>query len=73
MMHASMELARRLDAAEALDGVACAEAQRRINPAVGAEVLELGGGFAIFVGVESPLTHALGLGMRGAVSAEDIL
>jgi hypothetical protein len=72
MMHASMELARRLDAAEALDGVACAEAQRRINPAVGAEVLELGGGFAIFVGVESPLTHALGLGMRGAVSAEDM-
>jgi hypothetical protein len=70
MTHAGLELARRVEAAEALDGVACADAYRRLNPGLGAAVLEVGGGFAIFAGVESPLTHALGLGMRGFVRAD---
>jgi hypothetical protein len=72
MMHAGLELARRLEAAEALAGVACAQAHQRINPAVGAAVLEVAGGFAIFVGVASPLTHAVGLGMRGEVHADEM-
>ena len=71
-MHAGLELARRLEAAEALNGVACAKAHQRLNPLVGAAMLEVGGGFAIFVGAESPLTHAVGLGMRGAVRADEI-
>jgi hypothetical protein len=71
-MHIGMQLARRLEAAEMLDGVACAQAHQRLNPELGAEVLEVGGGSAIFVGVESPLTHALGLGMRGQVRADDM-
>jgi len=72
MMHAGLELARRLEAAEVLDGVACAEAYRRLNPGLGAAVLEVGGGFAIFAGEESPLTHALGLGMRGPMRADEM-
>ena len=72
MMHAGLELARRLEKAEALAGVACAQAHERLNPAVGAAVLEVGGGFAIFVGVRSPLTHAVGLGMRGSVRADEM-
>jgi hypothetical protein len=67
-----MELARRVEAAEARNGVACAEAYQRLNPGLGAEVLEVGGGSAIFVGVESPLTHAVGLGMRGEVPADEM-
>jgi len=72
MIHVGLELARRLEAAEALNGVACAEAHQQLNPALGATVLEMGGGFAIFVGVESPLTHAVGLGMRGEVRADEL-
>lgn len=72
MMHAGLELARRLEAAEARTGAECAHAHQRINPAVGAAVLEVAGGFAIFVGVASPLTHAVGLGMRGEVRADEM-
>lgn len=72
MMHAGLELARRLEAAEARAGVECAEAHQRLNPAVGEAVLEAAGGFAIFVGVRSPLTHAVGLGMRGEVHADEM-
>ena len=72
MMHAGLELARRLEAAEARTGAECAHAHQRINPAVGAAVLEVAGGFAIFVGVGSPLTHAVGLGMRGEVRADEL-
>ncbi|MGA2579374.1 MAG: N-acetyltransferase [Bryobacteraceae bacterium] len=68
----SMDLARRLESAEALDGVACAQAHQRLNPELGATVLEVAGGSAIFVGVDSPLTHAMGLGMRGAVRAAEM-
>ncbi|MGD0363278.1 MAG: hypothetical protein ABSC93_20545 [Bryobacteraceae bacterium] len=70
--YTGMELARRLEAAEAGLGAACAEAQQRLNPDTLATVLEVAGGFAIFVGVASPLTHALGLGMRGLVLAGEI-
>lgn len=72
MICAGLELARRLEAADALTGVACAEAHQRLNPELGATVLEVGGGTAIFVDLESPLTHAVGLGMRGEVRADEM-
>ncbi|MGA3039266.1 MAG: hypothetical protein ABSF54_00595 [Bryobacteraceae bacterium] len=72
MIHASADLARRLEAAEALNGVECADAHQKLNPELGATVLEVGGGFAIFVGPDSPLTHALGMGMHGEVRADEL-
>jgi hypothetical protein len=63
MIVAGLELARRLESAEALVGAACAGH---------AAVLEVAGGFAIFVGIGSPLTHAVGLGMRGPVRANEV-
>jgi hypothetical protein len=72
MIQAGLQLARRLEAADALNGVACAEASQRLNPGLGAAVLEAAGGFALFVGVDSPLTHAVGIGMRGVVSADEM-
>ena len=56
-------LAQRLELAEALGGVACADAQ---------QVLEIAGGYAIFAGAVSPLTQAIGVGMGTAVSEADI-
>ena len=72
MIYAGLNLARRIEAAEARNGVGCAEAHQRLNPGLGAAVLEVGGGFAIYVGVESPLTHAVGLGMHGPLRTEDM-
>lgn len=72
MIHAGLDLARRLEAAEARNGVACAEAHQRLNPQLGAAVMEVAGGFAIFVSPESPLSHAVGMGMCGEVAAGEM-
>ncbi len=72
MIHAGLELARRLESAEALHGAAAVEAQQRIDRGVGAALLEVAGGLAIFAGDGSPLTHAVGLGMRGPVSSGEL-
>ena len=59
-------LAQRLEAAEAANGICCAMAQE------GAAVEHVAGGSAIFVGVNSMLTHAVGLGLHGPVTAADV-
>jgi len=63
---ADASLARRLEAAEALNARGCAAA-----PA-GAAFLDIAGGCAIFVGAESPLTQAVGLGLGGPVSESEV-
>jgi len=72
MNFAGLDLARRLEAAEALNGAECAKAQQFLNPEVGATVQHVAGGAAIFVGSGSPLTHAVGLGMHGPVRPEEL-
>ncbi|HYO84419.1 MAG TPA: GNAT family N-acetyltransferase [Bryobacteraceae bacterium] len=66
------ELARRLESAEALDAVACAEAACRLYTDCESSVLAAAGGFLTFCGATSPLTHALGVGLHGPVSATDV-
>ena len=66
MIFADVSLARRVEAAEAAIGCACAEQQ------AGAVTLEVGGGTALFLGPESPLTHAIGLGLNGPVRETEI-
>ena len=56
-----MELARRIEALEAAGGVVAARSMQSLG---GASAPHLGGQ-AIFGGVDSPMTHALGIGMRG--------
>ena len=58
-MFADTALARRIEQGEALNAASCGES------------IEVAGGFAAFCGVGSPLTHALGLGLNGPVSAVD--
>jgi hypothetical protein len=65
-------LARRIEAADAAVGVTSAEIHARLHPGSGAVAEQIAGGVAVFVGLESPLTQAIGTGMRGAVSASDI-
>jgi GNAT superfamily N-acetyltransferase len=52
-------LARRIEAAEAL------------NAAGSGESIAICGGFASFAGIGSPLTHAIGLGMNGPIATDD--
>jgi GNAT superfamily N-acetyltransferase len=64
MTHADLQLARRIEAAEAVNAREC--------NVPGGATLEIGGGLAVFAGAESPLTHAVGIGLHGPVSAAQI-
>ena len=65
MIFADIVLARRIEAAEAAIA-------RGTSSQPGSAVFEAAGGCAIFVGVDSPLTHAVGMGLNGPVTAREI-
>jgi GNAT superfamily N-acetyltransferase len=66
------ELAQRLELAEAADAAACAEAACGVDEERCAAVTSAGGGFLTFCGPASPLTHAVGVGMLGPVTVEEL-
>ena len=66
----NLELARRIELAEAQAAVECAETLNRLRPGSGAAVEQIAGGFAIYCGANSPTTQAVGMGLSGAVSEE---
>jgi GNAT superfamily N-acetyltransferase len=72
LLHITHELARRLEAAEARDGADCADAYSKLHPGGGACVKAAGGGFLMFTGAGSPLTHAVGIGMHGPVTGAEL-
>jgi hypothetical protein len=63
-----LDLARRLEMAEAHAGRECAEACHRLHPEYPVAAAEIAGGIAVFAGVDSPVTQAIGVGLRGEVS-----
>lgn len=65
-MYAGLQLARRIEAAEAANARASQEGQP------GVAFLEIAGGVAIFAGAESPLTQVLGIGLNGPVHETEI-
>lgn len=62
---ADLALARRMEAADAENIVAWACA------CDGGVALPVAGGYAVFAGVDSPGTHAVGIGMNGPVTGEE--
>ncbi len=64
MLFADSALARRIEAAEAAITRGCAQP--------GSAVLDVAGGCAVFMGPESPLTQAVGIGLTGPVSEADL-
>jgi GNAT superfamily N-acetyltransferase len=58
-MFSDLALARRIEGGEARNAAGCGES------------IEIGGGYAAFCGVGSPLTHAIGLGLNGPMSSAD--
>lgn len=72
MQFADLDLARRIERSEALSARACAKSVSRRHPDVGAPVLEVGGGVAVFAGVDSPISQAVALGLQGPVAESDM-
>lgn len=67
----NLELARRIETAEAQAAVECAEALERFRPGSGAAVRRIAGGFAVYCGKNSPITQAVGMGLDGPVNASE--
>jgi hypothetical protein len=72
MLLADLTLARRLEIGEALGGLECVRTMMRTRPHLGAAAKKVGGGYALFAGPGSPLTHVVGLGMNGPVCVADL-
>jgi GNAT superfamily N-acetyltransferase len=58
-----LELSRRLERAEGNACVQFAEARRNLFPDSGAEWIECAGAYAVFDGIDSPVTQSFGLGI----------
>jgi len=67
----NLELARRIETAEAQAAVECAETLERFRPGSGAAVRRIAGGFAVYCGPGSPVTQAVAMGLDGPVSKEE--
>lgn len=72
MPHADVALARRLEGADAWGNAQFVPTLARLFPEVDASALPAAGGYAIFAGVDSPLTQAIGLGMDGPVATAEV-
>lgn len=67
----TVELARRVELAEAQVAAEAAEVLQRLRAKSGAAVKRVAGGFAVYFGPNSPITQAVGLGLDGPVSDEE--
>ena len=65
-------LARRMEMAEARACRGCAESFQNMHPDFPVAVEEIAGGYAVFAGVDSPVTQAIGVGLNGEVSDPEL-
>jgi GNAT superfamily N-acetyltransferase len=72
MPFSDLSLSRRLERAEGHACVEYAEARRRLYPDSGATWIECGGAYAVFDGVDSPLTQSFGLGIFEELSPSSL-
>jgi GNAT superfamily N-acetyltransferase len=72
MQFMDLELARRVEMAEATACSECADAFQKLHPEFLVAVERIGGGIAVFAGVESPVTQAIGVGINGPVEDDDL-
>jgi GNAT superfamily N-acetyltransferase len=63
MQFSDLELSRRLERAEGNACVQFAESRRRLFPDSGAEWIECAGAYAVYDGIDSPVTQSFGLGI----------
>jgi GNAT superfamily N-acetyltransferase len=71
-LHLSLELARRIETVEARAAIETAELLDLQREGTSAAVEQIAGGSAIYCGPNSPVTQAVGLGLNGPVSKQDM-
>lgn len=72
MRFMDLQLAKRAEMAEADAGRACAEALRNLRPEIPVAIEQVAGGIALFAGVGSPVTQAIGVGMDEPVAEAEL-
>lgn len=72
MRFMDLQLARRVESAEADAARACGEALQCLRPELCVATEQIAGGTAVFAGVGSPVTQAIGLGLDGKVEDADV-
>lgn len=72
MIHSDRNLAQKLERTEARSNANFVEAREKMFPGSGAQWTEIGGAYAMFDGVESPLTQTFGLGVFDEITAVEI-
>jgi len=71
-MFSDLTLARRLERAEGLANVESVASRARLAPERGAASIEVAGAWAMFDGIDSPLTQTFGLGMFAPARPDDL-
>lgn len=66
------DLARRLEGLEARFSADCARARRAIRPEGDTLARAVAGGFALYLGADSPINEAKGMGLAGPVSPREL-
>jgi GNAT superfamily N-acetyltransferase len=69
MPFSDLALSRRLERAEGYACVQFAEARRRLSPESGSAWMECSGAYAVFDGIDSPVTQTFGLGLFEELTA----
>jgi GNAT superfamily N-acetyltransferase len=72
MQFMDLQLARRVEMAEAFAARACAEGVIRLRPDLPVAITSIGGGIAAFTGVGSPISQAIGVGLNGPVAEAEL-
>src|ERR1700689_458397 len=72
MLFSGLELSRRLERAEGHACLQFAEARRRLFPDSGAEWMECAGAYAVFDGIDSPITQTFCLGIFEELNAASL-
>lgn len=72
MIYSDKTLSQKLERTEARTNADFVETRARLDPACGAAWIEVGGAYAMFDGVESPLTQTFGLGIFEETTPEHL-
>jgi ribosomal protein S18 acetylase RimI-like enzyme len=72
MRFVDLAFVKRLETAVALCGRECAEQAQLRTPSIAAAIENIAGGIAVFAGVDSPITQAVGTGLDGPVTEAEL-
>lgn len=72
MIFSDKDLSQKLERTEARANAAFVETRAKISPESGAEWIEVAGTYAMFDGIESPLTQTFGLGVFDEITGKEL-